>query len=254
MLSVDGRAVRVRTLDRGDLRSRIRQSQPVRLTPREIGSVHAYVASHDLSQLAIRDARGELRLRGRPETNEWHLVTPELVHSMSMDREGNRLAAILQETKGLCVWSTANRKTLLQVEDGRWTRIEVSPDGHWLAAASVEQVKVWDLENGQSVLRRPRQAEIPPQLAWSPDGAWLLMNEVDSEVRLLASDTWAEVATFPAPPLMTSPAFSLDGSKLALPGQISGVQLWNLTAVRKRLRDLGLDWPEQTNPVSRAKK
>lgn len=253
MLSVDGRAVRVRTLERGDLKNRIRQSPPVRLTPREIGSVHSYVASHDLTQLAIRDARGELRLRGRPETNEWHLVTPELVHSMSMDREGNRLAAILQETKGLCVWSTANRKPLLQVKEGRWSRIELSSDGRWLAAASVEQIKVWDLETGQMVLRRPRQAEIPPQLAWSPDSAWLLMNEVDSEARLLAAETWAELATFPAPPLMTSPAFSLDGSKLALPGQISGVQVWNLTAVRKRLRELGLDWPEHPRRGAQAK-
>ncbi len=253
MLSVDGRAVRIRTLERGEAESPVRQSAPVRLTPREIGSVQAYAASHDLSRLAIRDGRGALRFRDSSGTNEWPTFVPELVHSIAMDRAGNRLAAILQEAKELRVWNTGNRQVLFKGEEGRWSRIELSPDGHWLAAASVEQIKVWNLETGQMVLCRPRQAEIPPQLAWSPDSAWLLMNEVDAEVRLLAVETWVEVATFPAPPLMTSPAFSLDGSRLALPGQISGVQVWNLTAVRKGLRELGLDWPEQPRPGAQAK-
>ncbi len=254
LVTVDGRALRLRTLARGDRELPIRQSPVARLTPREFASVHGYAVSHDLRQVAILDHGGELHLRAYPATNEWRALTPELVHSISMDGAGRRLAAIFLKTKGLAAWSTESHKSIFAAEGENWSRLELSPDGRWLAAASLAAIKVWDLENGRVALQRPRQAGIPPQLAWSPDSGWLLVNEIGAEVRLLAAETWTELATFPAPPLMTAPAFSLDGSKLALPGEEAGVQVWHLDAVRHRLQDLGLDWPDRSDRGAQARR
>ena len=61
-------------------------------------------------------------------------------------------------------------------------------------------------------------------------------------MRLLRAGTWEELASLPAPKLLRQPCFSPDGTQLALPGEKSGVELWDLRRLRQSLADLGVDW------------
>jgi WD40 repeat protein len=80
-------------------------------------------------------------------------------------------------------------------------------------------------------------------VAFAPDSKLLAVGHTMSEVRLFRSDTFEEVATLTSPePLLTLWfAFNPDSSRLAVAAGKT-IQLWDLRAVRERLRELGLDW------------
>ena len=118
----------------------------------------------------------------------------------------------------------------------------MSPDGRWWVAGNAILLRVWSVDTGQVVLERPRQVAAGCNFAWSADNRWLLVHDAESQATLLEVGSWRELIDLPAPTMMRSPAFSADGQWLALPGEKSGAQLWNLTRLRERLRALGLDW------------
>lgn len=242
LLNVDGETVYVRRVTTLAAKGPIELALRQRVTPPELGAVKGFAASDDLTTLAAINEQGEVRLRQGRRDTPWHSVTKEPAHVLSLDREGTRLAATFLRS-GFEVWDTHDLRSRLRVPDGDWKLAQVSPDGQWIAAATQESFEVWDLRSGQRVHRRPRQGINGPLSAWTPDSGSLLVNDAEPVVRLLRTGTWLELAAFPAPTLLRAPAFSADGKFLALPGEKSGVQVWDLAQLHARLRELGLDWP-----------
>jgi WD40 repeat protein len=119
-----------------------------------------------------------------------------------------------------------------------------SPDGRWLVGVgmtgySVRRVGSWAA--GPTVTWEPR-------LNWSgptdfrADGRVLAMSRSRQYTQLVDFATLQEVATLPAPDSSSvwGPCFSPDGRLLATATESHGVHLWDLGAIGRHLRALGL--------------
>jgi WD40 repeat protein/Tfp pilus assembly protein PilF len=159
--------------------------------------------------------------------------------------------------------------------------ISVSPDGRWVATDKfcTPVVKVWEARTGKFV-RQLLPAEGAGGCRFSPDGRWLAtcldgnrlfavgswepgprlgegglpsfapdgklaaLESGHGVVRLVVPDTGREVARLEDPNL--DPArlfFSPDGTRLitVTNGNVKGIHVWDLRALRRRLERLGLD-------------
>ncbi len=171
----------------------------------------------------------------------WQPVAEAGFQGVSLARDGHRLAASAR-AGGATLWDLEPRPRRHEWPGPPWSLLQLSPDGRWVIAGDRRRLVIYEGETGRPVCELPRRSVNHPQAAWSPDGTLLLVHEHDGAVRLLAVGTWEEMAELPAPPLVRSPAFSPDGRWLAVPGEKTGVNLWNLALLRKRLKELGLDW------------
>src|SRR5262249_59146711 len=81
----------------------------------------------------------------------------------------------------------------MPVRDGRITALEFSPDGHTLAGANHEAVRLWDAATGATLRDlKGHRAEIE-RIAFAPDGKLLASGSRDRTVRLWDPATGAEV-------------------------------------------------------------
>jgi serine/threonine protein kinase len=164
----------------------------------------------------------------------------------------------------------------------------ISPDGRWAATGGhgvVDGVgaRVWDTATGQMVKAIP----LPPfcWVKFSPDGRWLLttgggcclwatdtwsegpkiggaggvfspdgrllaVDEALGALRLVDTETGAEVLRLEAPEQtrLRPLCFTPDGTRLIAVGtDTRALHVWDLQALRNGLAELGLDWAEGEN-------
>ncbi len=221
---------------------RLEYNVPSPYGPPAPGPVRDYAVSADGQRLAVvTQDRGAVWL-GAPATGgAWQQVAEAGFERVDLARYERRLAASAR-AGGATLWDLEPLRRRHTWSGPHWAILQLSPDGRWLIAGDRLRLVIYDGETGRPVRELPRHSVNHPQAAWSPDGALLLVHENDGAVRLLAAGTWEEMAALPAPPLVRGPAFSPDGRWLAVPGEKTGVDLWNLAVLRKRLKALGLDW------------
>ena len=131
------------------------------------------------------------------------------------------------------------------------------PDGRWLAAACHDQnVALWDLGD----LSQPPTPRPPDRLltghtsavwavSFSADGRWFASGADEGAIILWDAATFARTATLKAGiGQLRCVAFSSDGSLLAGSGaysigpDLSQTIVWDIEAVRTKLREMKLDW------------
>jgi WD40 repeat protein len=115
-----------------------------------------------------------------------------------------------------------------------------SPDGGELTVINRGGLEWWDTTHWQ--LKR-RQAGTPVSASfvrYMPDGSGLWMVTQLRNTGLHDSHTLELL--LPLPPDVVPIALSADGRKLAVSVEMRRVQLWDLPALRTKLREFGLDW------------
>jgi WD40 repeat protein len=189
------------------------------------------------------------RLDGR--TEEVMHPSREKVSFISASPDGHWLATgTHEEALGVRVWDARSGKPEKAWDWGD-AHVAFSPDGQWLmattgrlsphgSACSSWRVAGWK-EGKRVSLNRPTSASA--ELSFSPDSRVLAVTSTITDIRLLRPDTFEEIATLTAPDtqLIGRLAFSHDGSRLAAAAHKT-IHVWDLRAVRQRLRELGLDW------------
>jgi Flp pilus assembly protein TadD len=176
--------------------------------------------------------------------------------------------------------SPAKDKRLSPQQDVR--HCAVSPNGEWVATGSHDStdefgVKIWQAASGQEVMKLRVPAQCTP--TFSPDGRWLLTNaggcrlwqvgawtegpmiggpwgcfspngrllaveDSPGAIRLVETDTGAEVVRLESPEQSRLPpeCFTPDGARLIAWGHGTGsLHVWNLRALRDGLAALDLD-------------
>jgi hypothetical protein len=125
--------------------------------------------------------------------------------------------------------------------------VTFSPDGKWIATASLDlTARVWDAETGDTLVTLKGHDDTPSKIAvgvwgvaFSPDGKRVATGASDAAVILWDAETGEEQKTFRAHAnLVFSVAFSPDGQTLASGSEDSTVILWDLGKgrLRKKLK------------------
>ena len=161
---------------------------------------------------------------------------PKPVFCLAFSPDGKVLGSItLNNTEGswtdttLKLWDTENGELLHTLDDeAAYHYISFSPDGKQVAAASAEQVKLWDVETGQEIGIITDQSESKQKegygkagvndFAWSPDGNTLALATF-SGVSLLNIETYEEIQLSTngnQPQIGHIITFSPDGKMLAV--------------------------------------
>jgi eukaryotic-like serine/threonine-protein kinase len=195
---------------------------------------------------------------------------------------GDRLGRIVAKADHTYAYVATPERTIRvgPLDDCR--NVAVSPDGQWLATASLQSggARVWRITDGAKVAELPIDGVTP--VAFSPDGKWLVAGNprlrrwevgtwrevqqvtdlgvcfspdgrltvvVDSTrvIRLVEFETGRTLARMARPDLrgVQMYSFSPDGSRLVVTTNdrpSPAVHVWNLRAIRKRLAGMGLDW------------
>ncbi len=178
---------------------------------------------------------------GEPQPLTFHPQT----RFVDVSRDGRRLAVGRYEASGFGVWDLPTGKLTTLYRDGGGP-VAFSPGGRTLATCEGVQLTLWDADTGTQIWAVPRPDTVGGMaVAFSPDGSVLAYTHDRTRVRLIdpvTREVFATLTPTPAPVGVVGLTFSADGSRLAIASGTDGVRVWDLAAIRRQLRPLGLDW------------
>jgi WD40 repeat protein len=144
------------------------------------------------------------------------------------------------------IWNANDGTLMRKIEQDPYATIVFSPDSSWLALGSQTQFRFFDTETWtpKHVIKRSVPSLSPPPSAFSSEADLAAIVPKNFLVDLVNFKTGESLATL-TPPVakhISDLCFSPDGTKLAVATEGNAIFLWNLAAIRAKLRELGLDW------------
>jgi len=149
----------------------------------------------------------------------------DAVFALAFTPDGKRLVSASAD-RGVKVWDVASGErlyTLSEPTDGLNT-LALDPSGKRVAAAGLDRtIRVWSLGESGATLQNSLIAHEDAilQLAWSPDGKYLVSSSADKEVKMFKADDLTLVKTWRQPDWGLSLAFAPDGKDFAV-GRFDG--------------------------------
>jgi hypothetical protein len=149
----------------------------------------------------------------------------DAVYALAFTPDGKRLVSASAD-RGVKVWDVASGErlyTLSEATDGLNT-LAIDPAGKRVAAGGLDRtIRVWSLgEKGGTLLNSLiAHEDAILQLAWSPDGNYLISSSADKEVKVFKADDLTVVKTWRQPDWALSVAFAPDGKSFAV-GRFDG--------------------------------
>jgi WD40 repeat protein len=105
----------------------------------------------------------------------------------------------------------------------------VSPDGREVATAVENRLTIFSVEDGRFLRELPAHRAVIRSLAWSPDGAQLLVSVLyDPAARLIAADDGHEIRRLEVEREAVAVAFSSDGRLAAVASELGPISLFTL--------------------------
>jgi serine/threonine protein kinase/WD40 repeat protein len=171
------------------------------------------------------------------------------VRACDVSPDGTLVAAASHRVGSITVWDARSGSLVKKLTTGG-SNVRFSPDGRWLVVHHDERCEVWRVGDW----RREWSLEGPTlgRAAFTPDGRLMALSKADEPgyVYLLRPETGAEVARlFTGDRTRMFPlGFTPDGGRLCATGENYLLYVWDLTRIRRQLRDLGLDWADEPLP------
>jgi hypothetical protein len=213
-------------------------------------------APHDLSYSP--DGRRLATAGDGPEVILWDSASGERLRTLATNAkkvdhvaflpDGQQLVSVSDETK-VDVWDLAAGKATHSFEAAdprraeRVLEVALHPGGKRMAFGGWSQVSVFDLTTGKPVEGFSQlEGHHGPvrSLAFSPDGRLLVSSEDDRLIKLLKfwdADTGEELFTIRGYRKdVFGLAFSPDGKRLATAGRAESIELWDVEALRAKIR------------------
>jgi serine/threonine protein kinase/WD40 repeat protein len=187
----------------------------------------------------------------------WDRLVPNIVGT-DMDVHSRWLAVTTRDGgRGVSILDVQSGRLVKELPIGD-ASAAFSRDGRWLVTTTGRlttpegECCLWRTDTWEKVRARPlhRSSSSSANMALSPDGLLLAVAYTMSEVQLLRLETLEEIATLTAPELglVATMQFSPDGQRLFVTAA-NTVHVWDLDALRRGLRDCGLDWDLPTDPL-----
>ncbi len=149
----------------------------------------------------------------------------DAVYALAFTPDGRRLISASAD-RGVKVWDVASGErlyTLSESTDGLNT-LAVDPTGKRVAAGGLDRtIRVWSMDEKGGTLLNSLIAHEDAilQLAWSPDGKYLVSSSADKEVKVFKAADLSLVKTWRQPDWALSLAFAPDGKTIAV-GRFDG--------------------------------
>ena len=148
------------------------------------------------------------------------------IKAVAFSPDGQLLATAGWEAK---LWSVPNQQEIATFQHNQWVwTVAFSPDGQLLATGDGEgTVKIWDVQQRQTIARLAGDTTAVYSVAFSPDGRTLASAGYQGEVKLWAVANWELLGPLQNWGTAYTVVFSLDGKALASTGHET-VSLWSV--------------------------
>jgi hypothetical protein len=121
-----------------------------------------------------------------------------------------------------------------------------TPDSRTLCISRGDEFSFWDVETFEPIRRLPREVALyPGHVAFSPDEQLMAVEMAPAAIHLKEVATGRTVARLEDPhgDRATWQGFTPDGSQLVVvAGYSTAIHIWDLRAIRARLKEMNLDW------------
>ena len=189
-----------------------------------------------------------------PKTHlKWDRAVEGRFHQAILSRDGRYLATSVSglanaSNPGCRVWDAATGRLVRDCGQGLGSSVTFSPGGKYLYASAKRNV-VFETEHWREIFEVPYDTT---RGAFSPDES-ILAVRVESmhdgnagTIRLFAMPGGEPLAVLETASIEMM--FSADGHYLLTWGDMAPVQIWDLPAIRRELRFLGLVWSNEPIP------
>jgi WD40 repeat protein len=223
-----------------------RLGEPEQLSPRLADRFEGCL-SHDGRRLAVIAGPKEVLVFNPKNPGEKKLLQGHAgVSAVALSPDGRWAATSTQHGVGIKIWDVETGTVVRDFPAGGYAKACFSPDGRWLVTNDrAEGFQMRRFGSWESMRRLPR--EDPDHFVFAEDGKMLALSHSRFLVDLLDPVTGEELATWPVSnglPI-SGLCFSPDGNQLAVSCyQHHIIQVWELGAIRRRLADMKLNWPE----------
>ncbi len=232
-----------------------RYGPPQQILPRMAAQFTAGLrVSADLRVVAIPNGSAGVMVLHRDGNRLVRLGPQEDVRNCAVSPDGRWVATgshSLREGAGAKIWDAKDGRHVKDLPVGGGCRVRFSPDGKWLLTTS-GGCRLWAVgswEEGPSL----GGGSLNAAGTFSCDSKLLALGDEPGVVRLVVTDTGAEIARLTAPEQvrLIPCCFTADGTKLlAVGAETSALYVFNLTAIRAGLAELDLDWDAPPLPAA----
>jgi serine/threonine protein kinase/WD40 repeat protein len=144
------------------------------------------------------------------------------------------------------LWNVATGQPAKEWVVGKRAFVYFTPDSRTLIIAGGDEFSFWNVEPVELIRRLPRDVALyPSQVAFSPDGRLMALEMAPGVLHLKEVATAHTVAKLEDPhgDWSTWHGFTPDGTRLVVASSYTNaVHVWDLRAIRTRLKDMNLDW------------
>ncbi len=199
--------------------------------------------------LMAQTPNGRVQVGGEPRSGRFWIARdgalspwrmPEAAKSVALAPDGRHAAT--RGAKSLTVWDLGRREPIAELAEPMASPPRFSPDGRWLWTGS-SKGDLLDTDRWQS---RANLGDGSVSAAFLNDGSTIAVSFADGRVRLFESATGHALATLEHPQrlALTDLLATSDGNFLFGVSQRPdrGLHVWDLTLVRRRLRERERDW------------
>ena len=214
--------------------------EPIGLTARRFsldaqGRILAILRWHSVSVHDLQDPQKELAA-----------VEHENAHRVEVSPSGRWIVTTTWQGSDVRIWE-ARTGIVAAAISARSAQARFSPDERWLIVSTEHGFAVHETGSWTVVhrIQRTSGGDIPGTLAFSRDSRIVALLISPAAIHLHRTETWEEVARLQPSRHGGWLELGPSGSQLAMTEPtLQAVKLWDIAAIRRELRPLGLDWDE----------
>ncbi len=214
---------------------------PNRLIPFK-GPAYAAV-TRDGSRIAASLSFSESVLLVDPVDLTSERIAPPHLRTFKMSPEGEWFAVGFLES--LEIWDARTYQVLTRIPNDGLSVPSWSPDNRWLVLTSNAHTRIFSSGDWREVYRSVRGRVVYFEVGFNADSS-LTAIPLDAGksalVRLHDREVLAELESIEKPELRHAIALSPSGHRVACTYPQRGIQLWDIAAIRRELKVMGLDW------------